>query len=52
MLNTTLWLTWELEWQPVNNITDFMNALDEELIRLNGLSYLKVSEKKDFKSLN
>ena len=44
--------TWELEWQPVNNITDFMNALDEELIRLNGLSYLKVSEKKDFKSLN
>lgn len=37
--------TWELEWQPVNNITDFMNALDEELIRLNGLSYLKVSEK-------
>ena len=44
--------TWELEWQPVNNITDFMNALDEELIRLNGLSYLKVSEKKDIKSLN
>lgn len=44
--------TWELEWQPVKNITDFMNALDEELIRLNGLSYLKVSEKKDIKSLN
>lgn len=44
--------TWELEWQPVNNITDFMNALDEELIRLNGLSYLKVSEKKEIKSLN
>ena len=44
--------TWELECQPVNNITDFMNALDEELIRLNGLSYLKVSEKKDIKSLN
>ena len=44
--------TWELEWQPVNNITDFMNALDEELIRLNGLSYLKVSEKKDIKFRN